>query len=746
MATNNLPTTPFDGQSFIDAYRIKWVYDGSTNCWKRIGAVPDIPLANELESGLLSAQFKQLIDGIPEKGGHFGIIARPLLNIPETRKVIVSDMVRNSFVTPSGSTIRSEFPFEIDRFIDSEYRHKLLMFTSGTLNGEIFLVFDNNDRDIFLNGDASKSKAGDTFDILELNSINPNSILSGDIELVSESIDISCIDANNNPIDIVEGKACQICDIGSETPPGLDFRLSERFIADFCVEIPGCIGPTGDKGAKGAAGKIGTGDGPQGEPGDPGEDAVDPSEFTDIIIEDIDDIFDTAVVSVELDAANNKLNIIKAKVRVPGNNDAASKVIASPIMRSLSFIDDNFKYELKLPQNDPIGTSDIQIAHYPQTFSPSSGQGNNVLTETQVGVIRLSEYIDRIIDFFKDKLLTISDQYDQEIRAVIEDKDAKSREILADLAQQLAECEWSQPLQFCLGIAPDDCQPNDLGTFPYPLAEPIAGSAWRNATATDMGTVKCNPGEGVPVTFPQGVPAASLPNHCAYVVQYFSGAIGDSTGFNVGDITGSGTKIQVEVTSPSGNSQIIDFPVPSAVFNNSSKQEVSQAYKDADFGEQALFIQFEPSINIANGGIIIRSIIGSGEDDPNGAVTFKLLKVSRQMLVGTAQEVRTSAAGELVTELLGTAIEGAQYSIEVTGTNVLVGGSILQSANLVLSDGGTINGAISVIPSPQVFSAVVQFGQLPLFSAGDAKIELIVDNGGPILQDFVPIRIGTVEA
>jgi hypothetical protein len=86
---------PFDSQIFIDATRTKWQFDGSVKCWRKIGPVPEIPPASEVMSGLLTAAFKRMLDGIPEKGGAFGIVVKPFLSLKSATNpdgVIVGDV------------------------------------------------------------------------------------------------------------------------------------------------------------------------------------------------------------------------------------------------------------------------------------------------------------------------------------------------------------------------------------------------------------------------------------------------------------------------------------------------------------------------------------------------------------------------------------------------------------------------------------------------------------------------------
>ena len=187
-----LPPQAFDGQIFIDAFRVKWEFDGSTKCWKKIGQCSDIPVASEIQTGLLSARLKQLLDSIPTGGGHFGIIAQPLLSlVPQNPDIVRKGKISRAILTKSGTRIEEvlERPYTPEQFIG-----KILIFKTGLLSKQAFLIFTNDEEAIFIEGDATEAVIDDKFDIVESSDLNPSGILLGDIMLVSDSIDITCVD------------------------------------------------------------------------------------------------------------------------------------------------------------------------------------------------------------------------------------------------------------------------------------------------------------------------------------------------------------------------------------------------------------------------------------------------------------------------------------------------------------------------------------------------------------------------
>jgi hypothetical protein len=453
------PSRPFDSQVFVDVTRVRWVFNSEDKSWQRSGVETDIPLATETQPGLLSAQLKQLLDGIPPKGGHFGIIARPLLSVvPLAHETIVKDTVEFAIKTEAGSSIRAVSAHEA-AFEENAFAGKLLRFNTGVLKDSVFLIGGNTDVDIKLIGDSGSANSDDKFEIIEPTALNLNGIIAGDIQLVSESIDIACVDHVDNPI-ITD--VCPPCNDNTEKPPALDFKVSDLFKSQFCAQQPGCDGPRGDKGKKGKNGDDGTGDGPQGDVGSAGVSAPStPMQFDGIKIIDIDDIYDTAVVAIEVDAPNGRLNIVKAKIKTPDDNTPASQVIASEVFRTLEFTGNGFEYNLLRPTVDPIGTDDVKIGYYPQGFETKTDGATNKPDTTTVSIANLSDFIKEVEDYWEVKLKEISAVYDQQIKDFITAKDADARKALATLCQELAECEWERPIEFCLGPTPNECNPLD---------------------------------------------------------------------------------------------------------------------------------------------------------------------------------------------------------------------------------------------------------------------------------------------
>lgn len=267
-----------------------------------------------------------------------------------------------------------------------------------------------------------------------------DSVLTGDIELRSNSFDITCIRG-------VDG------DAGRNT---FKFTLNDDFVNSLCVEIKGNKGKRGDKGPKGANGRHGTGDGPKGEQGPRGKDAVGVNKFTGIKIEELDEIHDTAVVDLMLDPSSCTLEVVKARMAVPENDEPATRVTAQPIYRDVKFNGTGLdSWEIVSPLDvitDATRSADIDIIKLP------AGWNGQVTGAVPVVTMKLSQLVQLIVDYYQGKADEVIAGWDKDIKEYVATKDKEARTILAELAQELTECEWSAPIKFCLDIEPIKCR------------------------------------------------------------------------------------------------------------------------------------------------------------------------------------------------------------------------------------------------------------------------------------------------
>lgn len=285
---------------------------------------------------------------------------------------------------------------------------------------------------------------------------NPDGVIRGNIQLKSESLDIVCVSGADVKLD------CALSDVSpcannQEALPGLAFKLSEKFLSSFIVNFPGAKGKMGIKGRKGPTGKPGFAGGPKGRTGPPGDDASVSGGFEGVTFRDINGITDNAIV--RLDVANNpsggqKLIVTRTKLNIP-EIIAARRIVAAPLIRGISYRPDPDpgkcrinrlnNYTLTQPTGDPtpLNVHLLRLAF-----------GATQETDTPVGfenTITLVDFVAAYVKGYQYKLREIDKKYGAIVKAYIEELDAKAKAILADLANQLALCEFNLPaVEYCI--------------------------------------------------------------------------------------------------------------------------------------------------------------------------------------------------------------------------------------------------------------------------------------------------------
>ena len=383
-----LPSEPIDNQILIDSLGIKWIFSLNQNCWICQGKIKTLPIANATTIGLLSDKLKYFLDTIPEKGGGYAIITKPL-----NRRTIE----------------------------------------------------------------------------------NPDGILFGNIELVSDSLQIDCVNADGSIIS--NPKSCNVGKLfeTDQIPPGFDFNFSDDFLNSLCVEIPGGPGPKGVPGDKGPAGKDGTGDGPQGVPGDSGENIIQSWPIIGVRITDVDETTDTAIIKLDINKAEGKIFTTKGKITLPIDADTpVEQFIVRRLNKPIKFLN-CFEYKIQpdIPckpgetEQDRLNVLNPTVAFYPEYFDP------DIKDRTYEPVkARFSNIIDNICEFYQGKLNEAAIQWDQQIEDYLRSKDTAGREALDEVAKKLAECESIRQLDVCVGVN-EDCKGNELSDV---AGGPLKGS------------------------------------------------------------------------------------------------------------------------------------------------------------------------------------------------------------------------------------------------------------------------------
>lgn len=288
---------------------------------------------------------------------------------------------------------------------------------------------------------------------------NPEGVVQGDIKLVSESLDIECVTNEQVPLECGGTQLAFSCESGEEDEgrPGIKFSISDKFLETMVVEFPAPPGKRGDRGDQGPEGDPGFSDGPKGETGEVGENVTDRCEFLGFLYEELEGITDTAVVRMEIvndTNGNCKLVMTKAKLNVPDNSKAADQVVAAPLTRSVVFPDDPNalvcdvtrldNWTLAQPAGD-TSTLDVQLVRLAKGSNESESEPVSVNN-----TMPLSTFVDDVVDYYKDKLVKLDNDYAKEVKNYIESIDDRARGILSGLADELSRCEFALPaVEFC---------------------------------------------------------------------------------------------------------------------------------------------------------------------------------------------------------------------------------------------------------------------------------------------------------
>ena len=379
-----LPITPTDGQIFVDAERIKWIYNAENGVWDKAGTVDTAPLADNVESGLMSSADKRLLDGVPIIGGGFGLI------------------------------------------VDS----KLVLQSSA----------------------------------------NPSGVLQGNIKLVSDSLDIICVDSALDPIPSDQTSPPQvISDEGNESPgelPGLMFKASEKFLKTLMVDRPGPDGQRGLKGDTGGQGRDGLSDGPVGKVGKGGVSIAEKCELVDVTY--VDSPGSTTIGVVDISIQDNcELVLTTSPIGIDG--ESPSKVTATPISRSVVYEEDE--------EDEGEETCDLtRLDDWKIAGGPEKGEdavqllrladGSHSSGVAFSGDMTLINFVEDVVEHYKSKLVSVNDDWSKELKEYIESVDDKSRTIVSTLANQVSTCEFNLPaVEYCITIECPPTSPSAVAAF-----------------------------------------------------------------------------------------------------------------------------------------------------------------------------------------------------------------------------------------------------------------------------------------
>jgi hypothetical protein len=407
-----LPISPTDGQRFVDAQLVQWIYNGKEGIWERRGTADELPLATLDQIGLLSPQDKNLIDSIPAVGGGFGIIT-------DTK----------------------------------------LLLQSPT---------------------------------------NPEGVITGDIKLKSDSLDIVCVGPDKTKLDCVIPDALEcVGTIPAETPPGLTFKLSSKFLDTLFIDVRGPKGKTGYKGEKGDQGEPGYSEGPSGDKGIQGGSINELCTLDEIRYNDIGGITDTPIVGLNLvddDGHGCKLVVTKAKINVEEGR-SADKLVVAGLSRSLIYEPDADASNCDLTRLD-----DWTLVKSPGDRTPTNLQllrlpkGTNETIDNPVGfngTMTLEGFVGQLVNEYKDRLTKLDESWGKQVRDYINGLDDKARGILSNLANDVALCEFNLPaVEY--GITFVGCEPTSPSAAAAQRAAHSPVTAGNNVATIGMGNRKWN--------------------------------------------------------------------------------------------------------------------------------------------------------------------------------------------------------------------------------------------------------------
>jgi hypothetical protein len=263
-----------------------------------------------------------------------------------------------------------------------------------------------------------------------------DNVLTGEVQLISQTLAFDCTTSTINNVGNV---------------PTVKVGLSQDFLESYRLEIKGPQGKKGDVGSTGADGRPGTGDGPQGDAGDDGLDATSHA-FSGIIYEELDEVYDTAVVGLRLDAPNGILEVTKAQIDVPDNDKAASRVAATPVLRDIEFLSSDLSdWQLVAGADDSV-TVDLNIVKLPKGWV-----GDTENNPVPVASVKLSQLASTLVDFYNVEATKVITAWDKILDDWVIERDKEARDVLLGLASELAECEFQLPLEMCIGIEASDC-------------------------------------------------------------------------------------------------------------------------------------------------------------------------------------------------------------------------------------------------------------------------------------------------
>ena len=277
---------------------------------------------------------------------------------------------------------------------------------------------------------------------------NPAGVIQGDIKLVSDSLNIQCVDSSLEKITTTTfTNDCRPCETKTETEvdvisqPGLQFELNEKFLKTLLIDLPGPRGSRGLSGPEGFKGAEGPAEGPVGNQGLKGANADHKCELNGIKYEDLSGLTDSAIINMEM---ADVCEIILTKAKLDVSLDPADKIVATPATRSVTFGSSSTCDLTNMDNWSLTGGVDMQLIRL------AKGSQSD---EMMFNAMSLSDFVTDVVGHYKEKLVAIDEKWGKELKEFTESVDDKARGIISSLANDVSMCEFNLPAtEYCITL------------------------------------------------------------------------------------------------------------------------------------------------------------------------------------------------------------------------------------------------------------------------------------------------------
>lgn len=295
--------------------------------------------------------------------------------------------------------------------------------------------------------------------LLLTSATNPDGTITGNIELLSDSIDIDCVTSINKRLTTITKDTISTLDQSSitnsvtldndlEIHTGLLFKLKEKLLNNLIYSLGGPRGKDGPQGDKGDKGDLGSYTGLKGKTGEQGDPITDQCVISEIEIVDIDDLSPHAAIEAKL-STDGTLYYTSAPINTQESYESADQLSnTTQLIRTITFGETLNDWTINKPSFDTTPLN-IPIVRLPDE--------NQCADEQPISTTTLNVLVTSLINHYIDDIIEKDNEWKLEIKNYMEAKDKAAREILSNLANELIDCERSRD-------ADESCIPSDKTT------------------------------------------------------------------------------------------------------------------------------------------------------------------------------------------------------------------------------------------------------------------------------------------